>query len=464
MMRKYACGVTRFAKCVPIVVIMLLASTGARSAEFTETRLKSGTPLILIEGEIKEGDDEKFRNITLRNSEAVIALESPGGLIRPALEIGRLIKLRGYATAVPSGFSCVSSCALIWMAGAPRLLSTDAKLGFHASYLMEGGKAVQTGVGNALIGHYLSQLNLPERAIIFATSASPDSVTWLTSKNAMASGIEIRWMEASPQSKSQLTRQKTDLSPPPLIAPVTSNPRNESLRSILHKPGFTDLVVDNFGFIEPSRSIMKDHLTLIYSRDDLVDKLDAELRSLSTIKGADLKSASFEIASALTQKLLVSGMTRISLVKKKKIYNYISKAANSATLEQCNSMFYGSGIKDGSVEFKLVALQGAEIFRDYLSLIRESVFAELDSLPAGVKLNDAQRRLAEQIVATELEKYLLGKDGEYAKRLATGIANLESAPNDVKCDYMKFIIKLPNALPEISGDLVTKYLVELSQE
>ena len=57
--------------------------------------------------------------------------------------------------------------------------------------------------------------------------------------------------------------------------------------------------------------------------------------------------------------------------------------------------------------------------------------------------------------STPSRQYLLGKDGEYAKRLATGIANLESAPNDVKCDYMKFIIKLPNALPEISGDLVT---------
>ena len=63
-------------------------------------------------------------------------------------------------------------------------------VGFHATYTEEGGNKVESGAGNALVGRYLTLLNLSEKAILFATMAPPGKLNYLTLKNATAVGIE----------------------------------------------------------------------------------------------------------------------------------------------------------------------------------------------------------------------------------------------------------------------------------
>jgi len=55
----------------------------------------------------------------------------------------------------------------------------------------------EIGVGNAVIGHYLSQLGLSEKAVIFATSASPYTISWLIAANSADADIGF---EAAPPS------------------------------------------------------------------------------------------------------------------------------------------------------------------------------------------------------------------------------------------------------------------------
>lgn len=163
----------------------------ATAAEIDSTRLGNGREVIFVIGEVKAGDEEKFRDLSLKFPDAVIAFDSPGGAVRPALEIGRLISLRSYPTVVLDKGICASACALMWLAGVPRFLEPGGRLGFHASYRDVDGRRIESGVANALVGHYLSQLNLSQRAVIFATSASPDDITWLTERNRVASGIDF---------------------------------------------------------------------------------------------------------------------------------------------------------------------------------------------------------------------------------------------------------------------------------
>lgn len=161
----------------------------------------TGTDLVLVtvSGPIVKGDEERFRRISLEHERAAVLLDSPGGSLAPALSIGRAIRLREYSTIVAKDGLCASACALIWIAGSPRLLSPAGKIGFHASYFEENGKLIETGVGNAVVGHYLSQLNLSERAVIFATQASPEKITWLTEESRSSSGIEFQKFEDVPE-------------------------------------------------------------------------------------------------------------------------------------------------------------------------------------------------------------------------------------------------------------------------
>lgn len=181
--------------------------------------------VIFIFGDIVAGDEKKFRELSIRFPDAMVGLHSKGGAIVPAMEIGRQIRLRGYSTVVTGNSECTSACALIWLAGSPRYLEPDSSLGFHASYKDEGGKLVETGVGNALVGHYLSQMNLSDRAVIFATSASPYQIRWLNEGNKVSSGIEFSMVRDQPDDNIPVNKTSRNATanlpspPPPIYIP-----------------------------------------------------------------------------------------------------------------------------------------------------------------------------------------------------------------------------------------------------
>jgi hypothetical protein len=167
------------------------------SAAIEHSTLDRGVEAIIIRGDIVDGDDARFGDLSRRYPRAVVYLESAGGSLVPAIEIGKLVHIRHHTTAVLDGSTCTSACALIWIAGTPRYLGPDAHLGFHASYYDEGGRLVETGVGNAMVGHYLAQLELSEDAAVFATIASPYEINWLNAANSGEADIAFEAIPAA---------------------------------------------------------------------------------------------------------------------------------------------------------------------------------------------------------------------------------------------------------------------------
>jgi hypothetical protein len=190
------------------------------SATVEHATLEGGVEAIVISGDIVPGDDSRFGELSRRFPRAVVYLESDGGALVPAIEIGKRVRAGHHATVVLDGSTCTSACALVWLGGTPRYLGAQARLGFHASYSDEGGRLVETGVGNAMVGHYLSQLDLPEDAAVFATAASPYELNWLTAENSGEAGIAF---DAAPAS----------LPAPRRVA--SANPKAMGDRPMLHK-------------------------------------------------------------------------------------------------------------------------------------------------------------------------------------------------------------------------------------
>ena len=198
------------------ILLAIFASSTISAAEITlYPDEKGGAAIIFVVGEIRPGDDEKFKKIAATTNNAIVSLNSAGGTIAAAMEIGKVIRLRDYTTAVDKSDSCASACALIWIAGAQRFIFEGGKVGFHASYLDSEGKQIETGVGNALVGHYLSQLGFGQRAVIFATAAPPDKILWLDSQNSISAGIEF---VSVPNEKKRADEQANSTVPlPPVV-------------------------------------------------------------------------------------------------------------------------------------------------------------------------------------------------------------------------------------------------------
>lgn len=185
-----------FRLLVTVVIFFLVAISGADAGELKKIKGKDDdSDIILVTGEIDRETEKKFRALALETDEATVILSGPGGLIRSAIEIGRIIRIKGYATAVLDS-GCVSSCALIWLAGQTRMTMPRARVGFHSAYVEhEDGRKVSASVGNALVGAYLNGLGMNESIVEFVTTAPPDSIRWLGKQQADQLGLFVTLLD-----------------------------------------------------------------------------------------------------------------------------------------------------------------------------------------------------------------------------------------------------------------------------
>jgi hypothetical protein len=130
-----------------VAVLFPMSTIIARAAEISAAPPLNGVTAILIKGEIESGDARDFVRRTEGKQRVLVVLSSPGGATRDALTIAAQIRTKGFATTVAD--QCVSACALVWLSGVRRYLNSNARVGFHAAFVMKNGVPVETGMGNA---------------------------------------------------------------------------------------------------------------------------------------------------------------------------------------------------------------------------------------------------------------------------------------------------------------------------
>ncbi|HKD26254.1 MAG TPA: invasion associated locus B family protein [Xanthobacteraceae bacterium] len=177
-----------------LLILVLIGAKVAHSATITIESRGKGQSLVLVDGKIEQGDGDQFRLKTGFLSNAIVSFRSDGGSVVAGIQIGEIIRLKGFTTAVSRDARCASACALAWLGGTKRLMSAESKIGFHAAYTPDGR---ETGVGNALIGAYLNKIGLPYSAVAYITRAAPRSMTWLSAAEAKKHGIDVELVGSS---------------------------------------------------------------------------------------------------------------------------------------------------------------------------------------------------------------------------------------------------------------------------
>lgn len=210
--------------------------------------------LILIKGKI-ENEKREVRALEVRQFEAlagfqekpaIVLLDSPGGAVMNAIQIGLLIQKHGFSTAVADYAQCSSACALIWIAGKERFISTKlARVGFHAARMNEITSDAASGA-NAVVGAYLYQIGITDFQIIMQlTSAPPQIMRWLSfygdpltqklgAKEFSLSEPRWTWARAALDGKSREPTAVTVAASPKVSAPV--QPKRASQTAIVIPP------------------------------------------------------------------------------------------------------------------------------------------------------------------------------------------------------------------------------------
>jgi hypothetical protein len=164
---------------------------GFPSDEFVSPRLefnvgavagRSGA--VTLTGAIAEGDALRFSDWLegLATPPEAFALHSPGGAVREALEIGRIIRATGIPVMVVSGAACYSACPYVLAGGAVREVSRGAQIGVHQHYFGENTylpafllvSDIQVGQGEVM--GYLSDMGIDPMLMAKALMTPPDDI------------------------------------------------------------------------------------------------------------------------------------------------------------------------------------------------------------------------------------------------------------------------------------------------
>lgn len=433
-----------------VSALMLVgASTSALGAELYNETLENGTEVIFLNGTISSGDEERFRELSVKYQNAIVVLNSSGGMLKPALEIGRQIRLRGYRTLVMEDDECASACALIWLAGTQRILSGDGKIGFHASYVDEGGRKVESGVANAMVGFYLSQLNLSESAVVFTTLAPPDKVEWIRAESSGSVPIEFTvWKDSAKPAVVSI--------PPPIqTRPATrSNPISSSaqssyqwLVSMRNSPDYAVNGAKSIGAQGPLVSILADHLTQILANDLVLLRISQEFQAAAIDPVKDPDSARVIIFNFSTSSQL-KGLRRLAQNDIDKLFS-IYALAFEKNLTNCSAL---ADVKsEASVdEFAIIQKLGNDNLRDYLRILRSALIAEVEDYPKPIQLTEKQIAIAENAFAKDILS-ALGNDEAALERFYTISANYENYSPVEYCPSMYIMFNTVSQMNGLSG-------------
>jgi len=120
----------------------------------------------------------------------LIRLNSPGGKIVEGYKLALLIKERHLATYTSTG--CASACTIAYIAGAPRYMAGNARLGFHSSSI----NGESSANGNDAMRHLYEEAGIPDAFAERAIHTAPESIWFPTTSELTTAHVVDYFVDA----------------------------------------------------------------------------------------------------------------------------------------------------------------------------------------------------------------------------------------------------------------------------
>jgi hypothetical protein len=174
-----------------IATAFIIATATLTSAQAVNLSLEDGGTKLVVSGEIVRGDLKRFRAVaSVMPDGSVVGLQSKGGLVLTAIEIGRIVQKRGFWTLVGRKASCESACTIIWFSGRHALIQRNSRLGLHAPAIKVHGKFHLKGYN--VWASYLRKLGLSPEQILYALGTPQPLTRFATEEHAKKLGIKLQ--------------------------------------------------------------------------------------------------------------------------------------------------------------------------------------------------------------------------------------------------------------------------------
>ena len=130
-----------------------------------------GRPIIRLSGEVVDNSAGFVINHLQRSSAREIWLDSGGGDVAQAYEMGHYIRANGYRTRIISDAMCASACVDIFMGGILRTADPGARVMIHP------GSISNTG-GADLLAHYVEKNEIKQGVQFIEQVTTASAAEW----------------------------------------------------------------------------------------------------------------------------------------------------------------------------------------------------------------------------------------------------------------------------------------------
>jgi hypothetical protein len=124
-----------------------------------------------------------------------VMLHSPGGSVRDALTVGRLIRARKLNTVVESGSYCASSCPLLFAGGVERHAGEKAAIGVHqvspaSDHPLSGAAGMENAQRvSAECQRYLHDMGVDPAVWVYAMETPRDELFYFSNEAMLSLGL-----------------------------------------------------------------------------------------------------------------------------------------------------------------------------------------------------------------------------------------------------------------------------------
>lgn len=177
MLNKFVCGL--------VFLALHQFSSLAHGGTWETTRsVEANITYLTFKGEIVRGDARKLAQVLIDNGPSIslINLNSPGGNVAEAIEIGEMIKALRIDTTVQKNAKCASACFFMWMNGSMRKAGwvgsrSFGTVGLHRPYFhtLQNSNASLSAQNSlmARVSNYLDSKVIPRRFAKLLNSRPP---------------------------------------------------------------------------------------------------------------------------------------------------------------------------------------------------------------------------------------------------------------------------------------------------
>ena len=128
-----------------------------------------------------------------------VDVDSEGGEIFSAMEIGRLLRKESASLSVPRGSRCISACVLVMMGATTRSVGGNARVGIHRPSLRDLDDPALVDTMKESMDLYVGEMTGSHRIVDDMMTIPSESVRYLTPGELAGYGVPVEVIRTRPR-------------------------------------------------------------------------------------------------------------------------------------------------------------------------------------------------------------------------------------------------------------------------